>query len=349
MNQRHLQRNRQISLFCICVAIPAIITLGVAFGQSSGGMASRGRMIMPPAKEEMLWNSACASFPLPSSPFVSSACAAIGKAVHEHQWDEARKLARELVESQPESGLGYLGLGYIESKSGDPIAAIRYLQNAVDKSPEVPLAHLDLGLGYAALQQFKLFEDEMQWLVRQVPSDPVPFLLLGRYYAETLQRFEEASDFFRQAIARNPKDWKPKYHLGWIYESTGDLERARTEYELAAATTSEGGNNSAYPLEGLARIHLQQQKPAEAIRYALQAVTLDPGLVSSHIILGNIYLQTKEFTKGIEELKIAAKLDPTDPAPHYMLARAYMRIKRSSEAQKEEETFKQLHDAYGER
>ena len=108
----------------------------------------------------------------------------------------------------------------------------------MDRSPEVVAAHLNLGLSYAVIQQYKLFEAEMSWVMAKAPKEALPYYYLGRYYSNELEQLDRGLELFREALDRNSNDYKSRYHLGYVYELKGDPARAKSEYKEAAAAAA---------------------------------------------------------------------------------------------------------------
>jgi len=310
------------------------------------GAGPPGRLAVPTDKDEILAGSACSSFGLNSGGEAVSICNQLSDATSAGKWEEAKQLASELTNRYPNDGVGYFSLGYVERKQGKYISALRHFQAAVDRNPEVALAHLTLGLSYAIIRQYKLFEDEMRWVMVNRPQESLPYYYLGLYRSNDLEQFDKGTELFQQALKRNPNDHKSRYHLGYLFELKGERQKAKAEYELAAAAVASQKMTYGWPLQGLARVYVQQDNLPEALRYARQAVSLDSKLASSHLVLGKIYIQAGELASGIAELKVAAELDPTDATPHYWLSRAYLKMKMPAEAQQEQEIFSQIKAAY---
>jgi predicted Zn-dependent protease len=337
-----MSRLQNLLLKLCAVFLLPITQASFVAGQTMGAMDTHARWTVPTEKEELITEGSCSAFQLDSTSEILSICNRLNGLIRENKWEEARGLADELTKLYQKNGLGHFWLGAIDLRQGKIVDGVRFLEIAADRNPEVPLAHINLGLGYSKAQQWKLFEKEMNWVITNQPKDPLPFYYLGRYYSEQLEKLDEGAGHFLQALNRDPHSYKSHFHLGLTLEMKGEFEKARTEYELAAELVNSQKATYAYPLEGLARLSWQQQKPSDALRYAQEAVLLDPKLASSRLILANVYLQMGKPEKAVTELKAAAELDACDPAPHYVLARAFRRLKMLGEAQHEEEIFARL-------
>ncbi|HVN78946.1 MAG TPA: tetratricopeptide repeat protein [Terriglobia bacterium] len=321
----------------------ALVFFSVATdAQTVGVMDTHVRMTVPTEKEEFITNGICTAFqPSPSSE-VLDLCSRLIIVIQTKKLEEAKELAEKLNRLNPGNGLGAFWLGYIEFILERKLTGLKYLEDAAERSPEVPLAHLNLGLGYLKGQQYALFEKEMRWVIAHQAENPRPYYLLGRFYAEELDRLDEGADYLLEALRRNPEDYRSRFHLGLALEMKGEIEKAKAEYEKAAALADSCQAIYAYPLEGLARLCWRQQRPSDALRYAREVVLRDPKLASGRMMLGNLYLQTGAKEEAVAELRAATELSPDDPTPHYVLAKAYRKLGMSAEAQHEEDTFKRL-------
>jgi tetratricopeptide (TPR) repeat protein len=321
----------------------ALVVLSLAAeAQTVGVMDTHVRMTVPTEKEEFTTDGICTAFqPSPSSE-VLDLCSRLIIVIQEKKVEEAKELAEKLNRLTPGNGLGPFWLGYIEFIRGRKLNGVKLLEDAAEKSPDVPLAHLNLGLAYLKGQQPVLFEKEIRWVIAHQAENPRPYYLLGRFYAEELDRLDEGADYLLEALRRNPEDYRSRFHLGLVNEMKGEVEKAKVEYEKSAALADSHQAIYAYPLEGLARLCWQQQRPSDALRYAREVVLRDPKLASGRMMLGNLYLQTGAKENAVAELRIAAELSPIDPAPHYILAKAYRKLGMPAEAQHEEETFMRL-------
>ena len=315
--------------------------------QSIGGMGTPTRQATPLEKADLPGGATCAVFGLEDDPQDASICSEVSHASMSGQWEEARQLAAKLTKLYPKSGIGNFWLGQIDFKQGNNIAAVRQFETAVDLNPNVDLVHLDLGLCYLTIHQYKLFEQQMNWVVARNPRISLPYYYLGQYYLNNLDQPERAGEYFQQALLRNPNDFKSRYHLGYIYEVKSQADKAIKEYELAVETAALQKTAFSWPLQGMVRLYMLKESLPEALRYAREAVSMESKLAGNHTTLGKLYLQMEETSKGIEELKVAADLDPTDSAPHYWLSRAYVKLKLPAEAEREQKLFLEIRAAYG--
>ena len=107
------------------------------------------------------------------------------------------------------------------------------------------------------------------------------------------------------------------------------------------------GSSYSWPLQGLARLYLQQANLAEALRYAQSAARAEPKLSDNQLLLARIYLQSGKLEPAIASLEIAVTLAPNDPSAQYLLSRAYSKMRRPADAARALSKYSELKAAYG--
>lgn len=300
-----------------------------------------------PSSEISLSAQVCAAFGLKPEADTSRLCQNLTQLAGAGRWKEARPLAEKLILELPANGIGPYWLGLIELQAGNTISGFRQLDTALERSPDVFWVHLNLGLCYALLRQYTLFEQEMQWVIDSYPDQPLPYYYLGRHYSKTQEDTDRGLALLQKAVSLSPADFRSRYHFGYLLELKGRHEEAKAEYQKAVEGAHASGSSYSWPLQGLARVFLQEANLAEALRHAQKAVTTDPRLSENQLLLSRIYLLSGETVKAISSLKRAVALDATDPSPHYLLSRAYSKMRRSAEAEQALAKHAELKAAYG--
>jgi tetratricopeptide (TPR) repeat protein len=299
-------------------------------------------------KGEVTVKGGCSAFNLDSDPAALSACLSVPASLSAGKLDLARQAAARLVMRLPENGVGHYWLGILDLKEEKFISALRHFQAAVDRSSKSPLAHLILGLCYAIMRQFELFKQEMVWLTQHAPNESLAYFYLGQYYSKDLDQVDKGMEYFTQALERNPNDIRSRYLLGYALELKGDRKRAMEEYEAAAAAAAAQGAVYSLPLQGSARLFLQEDNADQALEQVQKAIQLEPRLASNHVLLGKVYLRRGELDKGVSALKSATELNQTDAASYHLLFRTYLKLKMPAEAKWAQTRFEEVKQAYGE-
>jgi tetratricopeptide (TPR) repeat protein len=337
---------KTLKIVLTVVAVASGLKSWTATGQSLPDRTSPTAPLLF-AKDEGPNESPCSSFGVEPTQEVRSSCDQFAQEVRAGRWEAAAQRAQKLGGLNPKNGIGEFCQGYVELKQGRYIAAVRHFQAAVDRSPEVALAHLDLGLAFFALGQYKLFEEEMFWVTVNRMNEALPYYYLGLYYSGNPGQLDQAAECFQKAIHRNPSDFQSHYQLGKLLQVKGDLQGARARFETAEAKASFQGVAYGQALEGLAEIFLRLGDSSSALRQAQMAVRRNPKVASARLLLGKLLVERGETTNAIQELKASAALDPTYAAPHYWLSRAYQDIKLTDAAKSELELFSRIKATYG--
>ena len=120
------------------------------------------------------------------------------------------------------------------------------------------------------------------------------------------------------------------------YDRAGNLDRARTQFELAIRQDA----RFALAYIGLAEAHLQNYRSRKDALYleagremAAKSVELNSRLAGGHVSLGAILAEMRQPEQAIRELEAALKLDPREPVAYRELANVYRSQKRFGEAE----------------
>jgi tetratricopeptide (TPR) repeat protein len=236
-------------------------------------------------------------------------------------------------------------LGDVEEKSGDAVRATQEYQLAAQREPsegnvfdwgnELLLhgafedakevfsvgierhpnsSRLHIGLGIA-LYSGGFYDDAARVLCRASdlePSDPRPYLFLGKMFDISLSQATEVKARLRRFVQSHPHDAMAHYYYAmslWKGERTAKGEGDKCE------------------VEG----HLKQ------------ATALAPAMVEAHLQLGNFYADEDKLQQAIFEYRRAIRLNPDLASAHYRLAQTYRRSGDMLRAQQELERYGRLH------
>jgi Flp pilus assembly protein TadD len=181
--------------------------------------------------------------------------------------------------------------------------------------------------------------DAAKWILRSIEmngADPEGWYSLGRLrYTE--QRFGDALDCFKRAIALAPGSVKVENNLGLAYEGLNRTDDAVIAYRQAIAwqDAEPSGKASEQPLLNLAIVLRHQGKLAEAKPLLLCAVRIAPQDPRIHEQLGHLFAQQGNYGEAAKYLETATRLDPEKSNLHYLLGQAYRHLGRETEAKTE--------------
>ncbi len=263
-----------------------------------------------------------------------------------HRWQELSSRAGEAVRLDPQNRQAHYWLGSAELELLQFVPAVQSFREAQKLGLDDAPLHEQLGLAYYRLNQFMLFEREMNAAIERDPKDFLPQYYLGLYQLMLRSDLVLALQHFQAAGALAPNDWKVLYQQGNCWEKQGRNEKAREYYLRSAAAVEKENAQFGWPFQGLARLILTQD-PAAALKYAEQSVERNPHEYSNYLTLARAHNELGETQKAIEAAKLAVAENPDDADTHYLLFRLYRKIGEKDAATLELATFKELQAAYG--
>lgn len=283
----------------------------------------------------------------PSSVDHSATVADIRRALQSRDLPFMRKKVNELIGREPANFEGYFWRGFLELQLRDNYNAVRFLRRAEALDANCYVLKL-LALSYYFLDQFRLFTGTMEEAVRKQPSDFAPYYYLGRYYASSdTPDFSRAAGYFQEALKRNPNHYASHHYLGYCYETEREFKEAEREYRRSMELAEAAGNKYGLPYQGMARLRLLENRPAEARQFAVQAVALAGGDVESRLVLARVYDSLGLAVQAAPEWERASLLDPTNPVPLYHLYRTYSALGKKAEAKRALGKYHSLIAIYG--
>jgi Flp pilus assembly protein TadD len=112
-------------------------------------------------------------------------------------------------------------------------------------------------------------------------------------------------DLWKDAAAKSPKKWRPRFQLAYAYYEAGDFPRASDAYEAASHLEPPGFNllvDWALALDA-------QGKPQDALMKLQQASMLER---SAHVqaLIGMVYAKQSKWQEALAALEQAERIDP---------------------------------------
>jgi tetratricopeptide (TPR) repeat protein len=207
------------------------------------------------------------------------------------------------------------------SPTPHPDEAIKELKAILAVAPDLPEAHLLLGVAYRAQGNPDLMGEAVAELRQALALDPEltqARMILARIYLD-LARASRARDELKVALEEVPNN--PQL-LTLMAEAERQLGNPKRTVELTrqVLTIDPKFDQARYYL-GLALMDLQQH--AAAIRELERVVQSGSNPAESNLSLGMVYLETRRLDDAVKVLREATRADPSRPEGHIQLARAY--------------------------
>jgi tetratricopeptide (TPR) repeat protein len=262
------------------------------------------------------------------------------------RWKEVAEFAQEMTLKSPSDPDGFFWLGTARLELHDSIGAVQALRSAQLLGMNRSILHENLGRAYYDLNQFILFQGQMEEASRLDPLNFRPNYFLGLYHLAIRSDVATALDFFSKATKLEPNDWRSLYQEGRCLELSGKASESRGYYTRAIRILEKGNEPFGWPFQGMAHLMINQDTQ-QALDFAKKAVEREPHEYSNHLTLAQVYERLGNIPEAIREAEIAANQNPNANAVRYLLFMLYRKAGNQRAAQSELEIFQKLKAIYG--
>jgi tetratricopeptide (TPR) repeat protein len=233
-------------------------------------------------------------------------------------------------------------------RSGDYDGALKSLQAAAKKYPDLAPPHVIMAGLFAASNQGAMVRGALEQAVISSPSDPEAYQLLG----ETAMRSREVTDaglLFEKvlAITSAVKDASPRIvslkrralgGLARVAEARQDWAAAQTHLEALLAEEPK----NAVALQQLGRMLFMQKKEDLAVDKLREAAKANEGLLSAEVTLAQLYQQSGDVKNAGKWMLEAIKASPRDPKTRLAAAQWSYEIGKLDQAEEQAKAAVQL-------
>ncbi len=210
--------------------------------------------------------------------------------------------------------------------------------DTVKKSPELPIAHINLGSVYLKKGMIDDAIREYQTVLRFYPDYPGGHLNMGVAFFEK-GLFDKAMEEFQTTLRLRPPstplvspeaklNYDTYFNMGVVYYTKGLIDEAIEQYQIALKLRPDFAQ--AHVNLGIA--YGQSGFMDKAMEHFQTAVELDPDFASARYNLGTALLERGSTKTAIEQFRIALKIDPGYAEAHNSLGIAYTMLGRTDEA-----------------
>jgi predicted Zn-dependent protease len=284
------------------------------------------------------------------------------------EYGEAAAAFQHLLGVDPKNGTAYAMLGLCEFELGQDAAALRNIQIGLklglledEALRKVVLYHEGILLlrqnrfgsaqdALSLLASYGVKEDQLAtalgMAVLAISPQNMPAgekergIVLRAGQAETLgaqKDFDQGGKIYARLVAESPEFPNLHYAYGRYLLLAHQPDAAVAEFQQEIKNNP--GHTRSYLYIAAIRYRMDS---AAGVKYAAEAVRLDPTLPFGHYLLGLLYADIHEYAKAIPELELAAKDMSQRSDIYYALGTAYARVGREQDAARARETFRRL-------
>jgi tetratricopeptide (TPR) repeat protein len=217
------------------------------------------------------------------------------RALEECRPNDAIIALEPLVEYDDEDvdALVYLGIAYVQAEM--PEKAIEVLYRADELVEQHYVVELFLGRALWSLGKAHLAEEHIREALRLDPSEPEPWVDLGRIYVQRCE-YREALQHLEMALKRFPEEITIIFLHALVLYRLGDLTAATKQWANVHTLQPDlmtGVSNYAFVL-------LLQERSFEAAPFVGYANTINPEDYRSLVLLGELRFQSGDHEGALE-------------------------------------------------
>jgi tetratricopeptide (TPR) repeat protein len=234
------------------------------------------------------------------------------------QLDQAARLYRQVLDSQPGHPEALHLLGVVAHQQGDHVRAAEWIRRAISRNPGAAAYHANLGGVYRALGQLEQAAASCRRALLLRPSFAEAANNLGTILLDQGQ-VAEAAEQFRAALRLRADYAQACNNLGHALRLLGDRSGALAHFRQAVQldpNLAEARNN----LGG--QLLLEGQQLDEALEHCRVAVRLRPNFVEAQTNLGNVLRKLGRLAEAKDCYAAAVGLSPNLAVLHNNMAQA---------------------------
>jgi tetratricopeptide (TPR) repeat protein len=223
----------------------------------------------------------------------------------ETEWNEALRI-------DPGLSAAAVSLTQLKLNSGDPDAALRYVQQGLKANPDLVDLRMILGNVLMVKRDYAAAVKEFEELSKRLPgnaqvSNNLALANVNLYASQN--KPDRAIQIVNQQIARNPNDAGLQNLLGQLYLSQKNYAKAEQAYRKALSIDK--NNLAAYGLLG--QLFMVQNSRDKAIQEFKSALKVNPRSIEARLILGSIYELQNDLEAAKFQYREALDIDPKSP------------------------------------
>jgi len=226
----------------------------------------------------------------------------------------------------PKDPASYAFMVQYAAEQGNKVEAARQLEAMVRTNPsEINL----LVLRAQTLERLGMIEDATK-AFEDLPSDPRTLRTKADFWRRQ-GRNEEAKRILEELVKTDPQDIEAAVRLAEILAATDRMEKAYKELNKVLAQKLSKENREQI-IVAKASLKASQGKLKEAQSLCEEVLQNNQGMMTAHLLLGEILLAQSEFDKAEIHLNQFAAARPSDAKAQILLARCQLLNQKESVA-----------------
>lgn len=234
---------------------------------------------------------------------------------------DARQHFSTALSVDKDNAAAHYGLGQVALSERNFAEAVRYFERTLAIVPAATRVHYSLAMAYRGLGQLEKAKANLasQGTVGVRPTDPLfeqlqelvqgerLHLVRGRLALEA-ERYTEAAEEFRKAVAARPESVTGRVNLGAVLTLLGDVTGAIEQFQSVLRIAPENAN-AHYNLGYLLTTQNRHQEAISHLQAVLKSNPRDP---SARSLLAQAYLKSERRDEALEEFTRIVDLDPNN-------------------------------------
>ncbi|MFP4476241.1 MAG: tetratricopeptide repeat protein [Desulfatibacillaceae bacterium] len=241
-------------------------------------------------------------------------------------WADDLAILRDAVDKAPERPRAHFNVGFALAERGLYAEALPHYRRAVALSPTYFNAYNALGVALARLGRMEQARETLDRAAHIQPSSSIHTNLGNVLLA--LEDERGAWDNYRQAIGRHPDYVPARENMARLLLRQGKVDKAVEHIQAGIAEAPE--NPALHNLLGVAFIRGEEYE--YAVAHLKEAVRISPDMSEAHRNLGNALLATKRVSEALEHYERSFSLNPDQPEMAGQLGRVLVRMGMPDEA-----------------
>jgi arylsulfatase A-like enzyme/Tfp pilus assembly protein PilF len=230
--------------------------------------------------------------------------------------DEAVRIIREIIASDPDITDAHFSLGNVFFKAGRFGEALDAFRKALALKPDDSFTVINIANAYQRLGKPEEAERFVMDHIGRGFEDPQLYFLLGRLKVDR-KLYDEAIPLYEKCLSLNPESAASHNALAAIYLLKDDLDRAGLELDKAAAI-----NETLYSLNyNRAQFHEKRGDLDRAIAAYTRELEVSPKNFRASYNLARVYRKLGREGEERRYLEMTRTLAPDFPLSYFYLAR----------------------------